>query len=132
MSTSTTPDNSPTPSFALPDEHFTARENSPLLSEGAIARLRTIDPLLVGDAKDGKRRISLGLIAPFPHFSRSVFSTSTTSNPASYITVLTYLEFIATFEFVGFTPQRATILWGERIKIIQKTKCAFDDKGAGL
>jgi hypothetical protein len=82
-----------------------------MLSDKIIARLGAIDPLLIGDAKDGRQRIPLGLIGPSSLSSRSGIPASATSIPITYITIHTHYESIATFEYLGFTPQAAAELW---------------------
>jgi hypothetical protein len=105
-------------SFKLPKDYFIVRKNSSILSDKIIARLRAIDPLLIGDAKDGKQRISLGLIGPSSLSSRSGTPASATSTPISYMTIPTNYESIAIFEFLGFTPQAAVELWEKRMVVI--------------
>jgi hypothetical protein len=100
-------------SFKLPKDYFTVRQNSSMLSDEIIARLRAIDPLFIGDAKNGRQRISLGLIGPSSFSSRSGILASTTSTIITYITIPTHYESIATFEHLGFTPQAAAELWGK-------------------
>jgi hypothetical protein len=85
-------------SFKLSKDYFTVRKNSSILSDQIIARLRAIDPLLIGDAKDGRQRISLGLIGPSSLSSRSGIPASATSIPITYITIHTNYESIATFD----------------------------------
>jgi hypothetical protein len=120
-----TPRNPPEISSSLPKNYFTVRKNSLILSDKTIARLRKIDPLLVGEAKDGKQIISLGLIASSSHSPRPVLSTDTSSNPASCITIPTHSESIATFEFLGYTPQKAANLWEQRMSHIQRVEAIY-------
>jgi hypothetical protein len=105
-------------SFKLPKDYFTIRKNYSILSDELIARLRAISPLLIGDAKDGSQRISLGLVRPSSLSSRSGTPASATSTPITYITIPTHHESIATFEFLGFTPQAAAELWEKRMVVI--------------
>jgi hypothetical protein len=104
-------------SFKLPKGYFTVRKSSSILSDEVIARLQAIDPLLIGDAKDGSQRISLGLIRPSSLSSRSGTPASATSTPITYITIPTHYESIATFKFLGFKPQAVVELWEKRMVV---------------
>jgi hypothetical protein len=49
--------------------------------------------------------------------------------PRRYVTIPTHLESQATFEFLGFKPTRAELLWGGRMKRVLEDPDSFDSIG---
>ncbi|KAF1918555.1 hypothetical protein BDU57DRAFT_515415 [Ampelomyces quisqualis] len=103
-----------------------------IIPDNVLERIEGQHPSLIGSAKDGRRQISLTLLTPpSSSSSRSVSSSSTTSTaaerPARYITIPTHLKSSATFEFFGFTPNRAAKLY-ERLasKIPSERLCVLE------
>jgi hypothetical protein len=131
-------------SFAMPDisapltstdcdNYSNAYKDSKILSDETIAHVRSINPVLISHVKDGKRRISLHLIAP-PSNSPGSDSPgpSNAMPPRRYVTIPTHLESQATFEFLGFEPIRAELLWRRRMKRIIKDLDSFDSIGTHI
>jgi hypothetical protein len=94
---------------------------TPIIEEETLTLIKRRDDSWIGPPQNGTRKISLGLLSPLASASSRLTSSSSSLSPdptspetAKYITIPTDLDSPATFQFLGFTVERASELYHER------------------